>query len=79
MVYYLLETRQEDYTYDAIGNRKTETITQRYPVSKTYTYYDNSSRLKSNGKYNFKYDNNGNLIKKATTDGSVVWSYSYDC
>lgn len=77
-ILFYQQSRQEDYTCDAIGNRKTETITQRYPVSRTYTYYDNSSRLKSNGKYNFEYDNNGNLTKKSTTDNRTVWIYSYD-
>lgn len=71
-------TWQEQYTYDEIGNRKTETITQRYPVTRNYEYYPNSSRLKSNEKYNFEYDNNGNLIKKATINADTTWDYEYD-
>lgn len=34
--------------------------------------------MKSNEKYNFEYDNNGNLVKKTTVDGSVTWEYRYD-
>jgi RHS repeat-associated protein len=57
----------------------TETVTQRYPVSRTYIYYENSSRLKSNGKYSFSYDPNGNLIKKETiSDEKIIWKYEYD-
>ncbi|NLW48477.1 MAG: hypothetical protein GXY86_14235, partial [Firmicutes bacterium] len=77
-VHYLVESRQEQYVYDAVGNRTTETITQRYPVSKQYDYYSNSSRLKSNEKYSFEYDDNGNLVKKTAADGSVTWEYRYD-
>lgn len=77
-VNYLVNSRYESYTYDATGNRKSETITQRYPVSRQYGYYLNSSRLKSNGKYNFEYDNNGNLVKKSTINGDTIWSYQYD-
>lgn len=77
-VYYQVDYRQEDYTYDAIGNRKTETVTQGNAVIRFYEYYPNSSRLKSNEKYNFVYDNNGNLVKKTAVDGSVTWEYHYD-
>ena len=78
-VYYLMNMRQEEYSYDKIGNRLTETVTQRYPVSRTYTYYENSSRLKSNGKYIFEYDANGNLVKKETIIGEkITWIYDYD-
>jgi RHS repeat-associated protein len=78
-VYYLMNTRQEEYSYDKIGNRLSETVTQRYPVSRTYVYYPNTSRLKSNGKYNFEYDSNGNLVKKETLIGEkIVWKYEYD-
>jgi RHS repeat-associated protein len=74
-----MNTRQEEYSYDKIGNRLSETVTQRYPVSRTYIYYENSSRLKSNGKYSFSYDPNGNLIKKETISGEkIIWKYEYD-
>ena len=77
-VYYLVTNQIEQYTYDHIGNRTSETITQRYANIRTYTYEPNSSRLKSNGKYNYEYDPNGNLIQKTAVDGSVVWEYQYD-
>jgi RHS repeat-associated protein len=78
-VYYLLSSRQEDYTYDKNGNRDTETITQRYPVFRKYNYDNTHTQLVSNGKYNFTYDSNGNLTKKETIIGpKVVWRYEYD-
>jgi RHS repeat-associated protein len=78
-VYYLMNMRQEEYSYDKIGNRLTETVTQRYPVARNYMYYSNSSRLKSNGKWNFEYDANGNLVKKETLIGEkITWKYEYD-
>ena len=77
-VYYLMDTRLEEYTYDPLGNRTAATVTQRNPVAQNYTYDNYSIRLLSNGKYNFTYDANGNLITKTTIDGSIVWNYSYD-
>jgi len=78
-VYYQVSNRLEQYTYDMAGNRTGETITQRYSKSNTYTYYPQSSRLKSNGKYTFEYDANGNLTKKSTITGDgIVWDYEYD-
>ncbi len=58
-----------------------------------YTYYANSNRLLTNGKYAFVYDANGNLIKKGNTytigagqqvtfttsgEGVEYWEYGYD-
>jgi RHS repeat-associated protein len=78
-VYYLMDTRSEDYVYDAIGNRIHETITQRYPIVRDYSYYPNSSRLKSNEKYDFEYDPNGNLVKKTKLiKDKAIWNYDYD-
>ena len=77
-VYYLIPNRQESYLYDAIGNRTSATIVAQNTVTNAYTYYDNSSRVKSNGKYNFEYDNNGNMTQKTAVDGSEVWIYGYD-
>ena len=78
-IYYVTATRQEGYSYDKVGNRTSEVVTQRYPVNRNYIYYPNSSRLKSNGKYSFEYDANGNLIKKETLTGEkVTWEYGYD-
>jgi RHS repeat-associated protein len=78
-IYYLMPSRQEEYTYDTIGNRVKEVITQRSPVVWNYIYCPNSSRLQSNEKYRFEYDANGNLTKKETLIGpSVIWRYTYD-
>jgi len=50
----------------------------------------NSIRLKSNGKYAYIYDDNGNLLKKGTSytisgdsvtidpEGEEYWEYEYD-
>jgi RHS repeat-associated protein len=77
-VHYIVNTQIEQYNYDKLGNRINDTLTQRYTSTRQYTYYPNSSRLKSNEKYNFEYDANGNLIQKATVNGDTVWTYQYD-
>jgi RHS repeat-associated protein len=78
-VYYLVTSRQEGYTYNAIGDRRTETITQVNPVTWNYSYYPNSSRLQSDEKYAFEYDANGNLVKKETlASPKITWNYVYD-
>ncbi len=91
-VFYYETTRVENYTYDAVGNRETETIVQgsSVPIARTYSYYLNSNLLKENGKYAFAYDANGNLVKKGrsyTVSGNNVtfnpdqgeyWEYEYD-
>jgi YD repeat-containing protein len=88
-VYYYVENRYEQYSYDEVGNRTNEVITQRYAVERGYEYYPNSNLLKSNGKYGFEYDDNGNLIRKGrgytlAEDGSIIfdqeeyWEYEYD-
>jgi RHS repeat-associated protein len=70
-VYYYVSERAENYSYDAVGNRTEETITQRYTTNIDYSYYASSSRLKERvtddgEKTAYVYDNNGNLIKKGT-------------
>jgi RHS repeat-associated protein len=93
-VYYYVSERAENYSYDAVGNRIEETITQRYTTDISYSYYSNSSRLKERvtddgEKTAYVYDNNGNLIKKGTGytisgDGVTLtpdgehWEYEYD-
>jgi YD repeat-containing protein len=71
-VYYYVSERAENYSYDAVGNRIEETITQRYTTDISYSYYSNSSRLKERvtddgEKTAYVYDNNGNLIKKGNS------------
>jgi RHS repeat-associated protein len=92
-VYQEASSECEEYQYDEAGNRTQlkETLVQ----SKTnlYSYYPSSNRLKTDGKYLYVYDLNGNLIKKGntynnifgevfifTTSGKNVeyWEYKYD-
>ncbi|MCL4514279.1 MAG: RHS domain-containing protein [Firmicutes bacterium] len=79
--------------YDAVGNRVEERFTRATTQTTLYTYYLNSNRLLSNGKYAFVYDANGNLTKKGNTytigagqqvtfttsgEGVEYWEYGYD-
>lgn len=89
-VYYQVEQRIEQYQYDAAGNRKQETITMRSSATRDYSYYPNSTKLMTNGKYAFVYDDNGNLIQKGQhftiegdtdifdPEGKDLWTYEYD-
>ena len=89
-VYYQVEQRVEEYQYDAGGNRKQETITLRSSTTRDYSYYPNSNKLMTNGKFAFVYDDNGNLIKKGSNfilagntvtfdpEGKDLWIYEYD-
>ena len=92
-VYQEASSKTEEYGYDAAGNRTSLTVTlvqaDKYPCE----YYENSDRLKTDGRYAFVYDAAGNLVKKGnryTTDKDTVtftatsgegveyWDYSYD-
>ena len=89
-VYYQVNQRVEEYQYDAGGNRKQETITLRSSTTRDYSYYPNSSKLMTNGKFAFVYDDNGNLIRKGSNfildgdtvtfdlEGTDLWIYEYD-
>lgn len=91
-VYQKVIARTESYGYDAMGNRMVERLLLRKERTYNYQYYDNSNRLKTNGRYAYIYDENGNLIKKGnkydiagdtvqfTTSGEGVeyWEYEYD-
>jgi RHS repeat-associated protein len=55
------------YTYDAVGNRLSQTIT-----STTVYTYDDANRLTNAGGVAYTWDNNGNLLN----DG--VFTYTYD-
>jgi YD repeat-containing protein len=51
-----------EYTYDATGNRLTQTVTiDEVPVITTYTY-DDANRLVQVGGQAYTWDNNGNLL-----------------
>jgi YD repeat-containing protein len=88
-VYYTVTSRYEEYAYDASGNRVQERITLRMTETRNYSYYPNSSRLRTNGVYGFVYDANGNLIRKGTSytvtgngielkEEGEYWEYRYD-
>ena len=79
-----------EYEYDGSGNRHSEQIHERGSVNTyIYTVYSHSNRMKCNGRYAYKYDENGNLIKKGTNytiheDQVTIhsegewWEYEYD-
>ncbi len=76
------------YTYDAAGNRLTQTVNG---VPRTYTY-DAAGQMTSDGTSTYTYDADGNLVSRGTdtftwdydgrmtgaTIGAVTSSYSYD-
>jgi RHS repeat-associated protein len=89
-VSYSSSWRTESYQYDANGNRIRLDLEVGTEESKLYSYYANSDRLKSDGRYGFAYDPNGNLIEKgdhfselndvltfSATEGDY-WKYRYD-
>ena len=91
-VYQEATARTEEYQYDAAGNRKLLKVSLVRTAEFRSQYYNNSDRLKTDGKYAFAYDNAGNMVKKGntfvisddtvsfTTKGEDVeyWEYKYD-
>jgi RHS repeat-associated protein len=71
------------YTYDAVGNRETETGTTATgaPVARSFVH-DELNRLTqstSNGTVSrYDYDENGNLLALKQNDGQLINSYQYD-
>jgi len=64
------------FTYDKIGNTLSKTVGA---VTTTYTYFNGTNKLKSDGSFNYTYDANANRISKINADtGEVVMNYSYD-
>ena len=75
------------YTYDAAGNRATETVTDGSDTTvTTYTYNEQNRLLNTSAVLNqdpavvvvYVYDNNGNLLNKGPDGGSPIAVYSYD-
>jgi YD repeat-containing protein len=58
-----------NYTYDAVGNRLTETT----PQGTTNYVYDAANRLTSVGGVSYTWDNNGNLL----SDGTSTYTYDH--
>jgi RHS repeat-associated protein len=92
-VYQEATSRTEEFQYDAAGNRTYQRVTLIQAKSYTSSYYTNSDRLKTDGKYAFVYDEAGNMVKKGNTysissdivtftktsgDGVEYWQYTYD-
>lgn len=67
-----IPSRDISYTYDAVGNRITETVD-----GVTTNYVTNAmNQYTQVGDATYTYDADGNLVSK--TEGVDVWSYSYD-
>ena len=91
-VYQEATSRAEEYQYDANGNRKLLRVTLVQTAEFTSQYYNNTDRLKTDGRYAFAYDNAGNVVKKGNTfkisedmvdftprgEGVEYWEYKYD-
>jgi YD repeat-containing protein len=82
-VYQEGDTRTEEYEYDAEGNRTFARLQLVRTLQYYYEYYPNSNRLKSDGKYEYTYDANGNLITKEKirrnpSEPEEKWEYTYD-
>jgi RHS repeat-associated protein len=63
--------REEQYSYDAVGNRHTGPDQQAYQ-------YDAANRLTQDRTYTYAYDASGNLIEKRHLRDGRLTSYSYD-
>ncbi len=92
-IYQEATSRTEEFRYDADGNRTYQRVTLIQSNSYSSSYYANSDRLKTDGKYAFVYDEAGNLVTKgnrfningdtvnftATTgEGVEYWQYRYN-
>ena len=63
----MVSGRNEYYGYDGKGNRSTRYLMLERDYPDTYTRMADSDLLKTDGKYGYVYDNNGNLIKKGSS------------
>ena len=58
--------RNEFYRYDAKGNREGKSHFTKDFVSYTYTYYSGSDWIKTDGRYGYTYDANGNMLERGS-------------
>jgi RHS repeat-associated protein len=74
-----VQTYQNDYAYDAIGNRqnKINTAYGQPTVSHDYTY-NAADQLVSVNNTTYTYDLNGNLASKIDGTGTTTYAYNYD-
>jgi len=64
------QQQKEFYTYDPVGNRLSSDRTRSY-------LHNQANQLIANGG-NYTYDNNGNLIEKATPEGRSAFAWDYE-
>ena len=69
------DSRQVDYAYDSLGNRTTMTVTAGAVVTVTNYTYDADNRLLQAGDEVFQYDANGNVIRRASPQRTIEYSY----
>jgi RHS repeat-associated protein len=62
----------EEFSYDPAGNRLSG------PDRRDGYDYDYGNQLLESRKYDFRYDENGNLIEKTAIDDESSWTYEYD-
>ena len=69
----------ESFTYDAVGNRLTQTRTGWNPVSREYVYNARNQLVSSSGSdaKSYSYDLNGNLVS-VSAGGGAVETLSHD-
>ena len=74
-----VQTYQNDYSYDAVGNRlnKTYTAYSQPAVSIDYAYNNADQLLTENG-ITYTYDLNGNLASKTDSNGTTTYEYDYE-
>ena len=71
----------DSWTYDAIGNRLTNTVNGN---TQNYTYYKNGGnplngqRLQSDSVDTYTYDNNGNVITKSGAGGNFTYTWDVE-
>jgi RHS repeat-associated protein len=71
----------DSWTYDAIGNRLTNTVngsTQTYTYQKIGSNPLNWQRLLSDGVNSYSHDTNGSVVTKSGPGGSFTFGWSYD-
>lgn len=68
-----IDNRTEQYSYRADGNRSEVDIIPGIGEDRAYDYYPGGDLLKTDGKYAYIYDANGNLIERGDT---FTWNAS---
>jgi RHS repeat-associated protein len=90
-VYYLIDWRSESYAYDPKGNRLHSSLELEDGEEREHAYYPQSDRMRTDGRWGYAYDPNGNLTARGAVysvqaDGSLsfdplggeYWEYGYD-